>query len=242
LSIIRKAYNSIFSDDKELSKYVRAITGITPSKIKIYKQVFRHRSAYVSAKENNERLELLGDSVLDLLVAEFLFKKYPFREEGFMTEMRAKIVNRASLNVVGQKLGLTEKLEVNRKGLGDAPKDLAGNTFEALVGAIYLDAGLDAARRFVHKRVLQNLVDIDNLEATETDHKSKVFHYSQRNGKKLEFVVNSEEQRNRRSYFVIDLTIDGQVITSGEGYSKKNAEQAAAMKALALLKNDETLL
>jgi ribonuclease-3 len=101
---------------------------------------------------------------------------------------------------------------------------------------------LDAARRFVHKRVLQNLVDIDNLEATETDHKSKVFHYSQRNGKKLEFVVNSEEQRNRRSYFVIDLTIDGQIIASGEGYSKKNAEQAAAMKALALLKNDETLL
>ena len=80
------------------------------------------------------------------------------------------------------------------------------------------------------------------MEATETDHKSKFLHYSQRNGKKLEFVVNSEEQRNRRSYFVIDLTIDGQIIASGEGYSKKNAEQAAAMKALALLKNDETLL
>lgn len=242
MSIIRKAYNSLFSDDKELSKYIRSITGVTPTKPKIYKQVFRHRSAFISAKENNERLELLGDSVLDLLVAEFLFKKYPFREEGFMTEMRAKIVNRASLNVVGQKLGLIEKLEVNRKGLGDAPKDLAGNTFEALVGAIYLDAGLDAARRFVHKRVLQNLVDIDNLEATETDHKSKVFHYSQRNGKKLEFVVSAEELRNRRSYFVIDLTIDGQVIASGEGYSKKNAEQAAAMKALAIFKNEEIVL
>jgi len=225
-----------------LSKYIRSITGVTPSKLKLYKQVFRHRSAYTSAKENNERLELLGDSVLDLLVAEFLFKKYPFKEEGFMTEMRSKIVNRGSLNAVGQKLGLTDKLEINRRGLNDTPKDLAGNTFEALIGALYLDAGLDTTRKFVHKRVLQNLVDVDNLEITETDHKSKVFHYIQRHNKKLEFVINAEQQRNRRSYFVIDLLIDGELIATGEGFSKKIAEQAAAMKALSLLKDTESTI
>src|SRR5690554_4720132 len=105
LSIIRKAYKSFFANETELSKYVRSITGVAPSNIKLYQNVFRHRSAYPSAKENNERLEYLGDSVLDTLVAEFLLKKYPYREEGFLTQMRSKIVNRASLNTVGQRLG-----------------------------------------------------------------------------------------------------------------------------------------
>lgn len=235
LSLISKAYNSFFSNEKDLSSYIRSITGITPSKTKLFRQVFRHRSAYASAKENNERLELLGDSVLDLLVAEFLFKKYPYKEEGFITEMRSKIVNRASLNAVGKKLGLLERLETNRRSIHETPKDLAGNAFEALIGAIYIDAGLDATRKFVHKRVLQNIIDVDTLEVTMIDFKSRVFHYTQRHNVEVVYDTKAEDLRGRRAYFSVRLIINGNVISTGEGYSKKTAEQLASMKALQIL-------
>ena len=235
LSLIRKAYKSLFADENELSKYVRSISGVAPSKIKLYQKVFRHRSAYPNAKENNERLEFLGDSVLDMLVAEFLLKKYPYREEGFLTEMRSKIVNRASLNAVGKKLGLSDRLEYAKRNLDEAPKDLDGNTLEALLGAIYIDAGLDAVRRFVHKRLLQNMIDVEMLEATHIDFKSRIFHYIQRHSLKVDFVISSEQSKNRRAYFVVDLMIDGKLVAQGEGLSNKGAEQAASMKALTIL-------
>jgi ribonuclease-3 len=239
LSLIRKAYNSYISDDKAFAQFVKSISGVTPSKLALYKQAFSHRSSFQDAKENNERLELLGDSVIDLLVAEYLFKKYPYREEGFITEMRSKIVNRSSLNAVGVRLGLTEKVNWNKKSATATPKDIAGNTFEALVGALYLDAGLDAARTFMFKRVLKNMIDVDTLEATDTDHKSKLFHYAQRYGKKLTFEIASETLKNRRSYFVISLQLDSEEVATGEGFSKKTAEQAAAYKAFLLLKNEQ---
>jgi ribonuclease-3 len=112
MSLIRKVYNSLFSSDKDLIAYVRSVTGVTPSKVRLFKQVFNHRSLYGDAKDNNERLELLGDSVLDMLVAEFLYKKYPYKEEGFITELRAKIVNRKTLNETAQKLGLLDKIQL----------------------------------------------------------------------------------------------------------------------------------
>ena len=236
MSLLRKVYNSIFSSDKELITYVRSISGVTPSKIKLYQQVFNHRSLYGDAKDNNERLELLGDSVLDMLVAEFLYKKYPYKEEGFMTELRAKIVNRKSLNEIAQKLGLLDKIQVNKKVMTGLPKDVGGNTFEALIGALYLDAGFEPTKKFVFKRVLQDLVDVDNLEMTDVDFKSKMYHYIQREGKTIEFKAIEEQSHNRRSYFIVMLEIDGKPIAKGEGYSKKVAEQNAAMNALKELK------
>jgi ribonuclease-3 len=235
LSIFNKAYNAIFSSDKELVTYIKAITGVTPSKLKLYKQVFSHRSLFSDMKENNERLELLGDSVLDMLVAEFLFKKYPYKEEGFITELRAKIVNRKSLNKVGEKLGLVEKLNLNRKAMTDLSKDLGGNTFEALIGALYLDAGFEPTKKFVFKRVLQQMVDVENLEVTETDFKSKIYQIVQKQGKNIEFRVGEEIQKGKRTYFVIYLEINGQLIAKGEGFNKKTAEQSASMNALAAM-------
>ena len=236
MSLLRKVYNSIFSSYKELITYVRSISGVTPSKIKLYQQVFNHRSLYGDAKDNNERLELLGDSVLDMLVAEFLYKKYPYKEEGFMTALRAKIVNRKSLNEIAQTLGLLDKIQVNKKVMTGLPKDVGGNTFEALIGALYLDAGFEPTKKFVFKRVLQDLVDVDNLEMTDVDFKSKMYHYIQREGKTIEFKAVEEQSHNRRSYFIVMLEIDGKPIAKGEGYSKKVAEQNAAMNALKELK------
>jgi ribonuclease-3 len=236
MSFLQKAYNTVFSSEKELVSYIRSITGSTPVKIKLYKQVFSHRSMFGDAKENNERLELLGDSVLDMLVAEYLYKKYPYKEEGFMTELRSKIVNRKSLNEIGERLGLVNKIQLNKKIMTGMPKDIGGNTFEALVGALYLDSGFGPTRNFIFKRVLQDLVDVDNLEVTDVDFKSKMYHYIQREGKTIEFKVVEEQNRNRRSYFVIHLEINGALLAKGEGYSKKVAEQNAAMNALKELK------
>ncbi len=233
--MIRKFYNTFLSTDKQLASYIRSITGITPTKLHLYKQVFQHRSKFIEPKENNERLELLGDSILDAIVCEFIFKKYPYKEEGFMTELRSKIVNRKSLNEVGTKLGLVDKLSYNRRSMNDVSKDLAGNTFEALVGAVYLDAGFESTKKFVLKRVLKNLIDVETLEQTNTDYKSQIFHYIQREGKSIDFKVAEEKSKNRRAYFVIELEIAGQVISRGEGFNKKVAEQNAAMNALKIL-------
>lgn len=236
MSLFQKAFNTIFSSEKELVSYIRSITGSTPVKVKLYKQVFSHRSLFGDAKENNERLELLGDSVLDMLVAEYLYKKYPYKEEGFITELRSKIVNRKSLNEIGERLGLVDKIQLNKKIMTGMPKDIGGNTFEALIGAMYLDAGFDRTKKFVFKRVLQDLIDVENLEVTDVDFKSKMYHYIQREGKTIEFKVIEEQNRNRRSYFVIHLEINGALVAKGEGYSKKVAEQNAAMNALKELK------
>lgn len=236
--MLRQLLNRFFSSDKTLAAYIQSITGIAPLRITLYKQVFQHRSRFAEPKDNNERLELLGDSILDAIVCEFLYKKYPYKEEGFITELRAKIVNRKSLNEVGNRLGLTDKLQYNRKSMNDVSKDLAGNTFEALIGALYLDAGFENTRAFVQKRVLQNLIDVDILEETNTDFKSRIYHYIQREGKSINFKVVEERNKNRRAYFVIHLEIDGKFIAAGEGYNKKMAEQSAAMKALTDLKID----
>lgn len=230
--MIRKIYNRLFSSDKELASFIKTISGITPSNILVYKKVFQHRSKFIEAKENNERLELLGDSILDAVVCEYLYKKYPYKEEGFITELRSRIVNRKSLNDVGAKLGLLDKLNYNRKSMSDMAKDLAGNTFEALVGAVYLDAGFEATKKFIQKRVLGHLIDVEELQENNTDYKSQIYHYIQREGKSINFRVADERPRNRRMYFVIELEINGKVSGRGEGYSKKAAEQNAAMNAL----------
>ncbi len=237
--MIKKLYNQLLSSDKEIAQYVKGITGIMPVNLKLYNQVFKHRSKYNEPKDNNERLELLGDAILDSIVCEFLYRKYPYKEEGFITELRSKIVNRKSLNEVGERLGLVEKLKFNRKGMTDISRDLGGNTFEALVGAVYLDAGFDKTKRFIQKRVLQGLIDVDELETTNSDYKSRIFHYIQKEGKTIEFKVMEEKARNRRAYFIISLEINGKSVATGEGYSKKTAEQNAAMNAIKLLGLDD---
>ncbi len=238
---ILKIYNRFFSSDKELANYIKGITGITPKRLNLFKQVFQHRSKFIEPEENNERLELLGDSILDAIVCEYLYKKYPYKEEGFITELRSKIVNRKSLNEVGNRLGLVEKLKYNRKSMNDVSRDLAGNTFEALVGAVYIDSGFLCTRTFLQKRILRNLIDVDMLEETNTDFKSRIYHYVQREGKSIHFKVAEERSRNGRAYFTIHLEISGKFVACGEGFSKKIAEQNASMNAINELHLDDKM-
>ena len=230
--MICKIFNLYLSSDKQLAQYIKGITGFAPSKLYLYKQVFQHRSKFSDPKTNNERLELLGDSILDAIICEHLYKKYPYKEEGFITELRSKIVNRKSLNEVGQRLGLTDQLNYNRKNTNDISKDMAGNTFEALVGAVYLDTNFNDTKQFIQKRILQNLIDVEELSQTNTDYKSQIFHYIQREGKTIEFRLAEEKSKSKRVYFVIELLINGEVIAQGEGFSKKAAEQNAAMNSI----------
>ncbi|MBL0309136.1 MAG: ribonuclease III [Bacteroidetes bacterium] len=223
------------SPDKKLASYIKAITGIAPSNLRIYKQVFHHRSIFIEPTKNNERLELLGDAVLDSVICDCLYRKYPCKEEGFLTELRSKIVNRKSLNELGERLGLLDHLKLNRKSMTEVSRDLGGNTFEALVGAVYLDAGFEKTKKFIHQRILHSLIDIDLLELTNTDYKSQIYHYVQKEGVSIDFKVGQEQMKNRRTYFVIHLEISGKFVSTGEGFSKKVAEQNAAMNAITVL-------
>lgn len=209
--------------------------GQYPKRMSHYHIAFAHRSSTKNYAANNERLELLGDAVITLVFSEYLFKKYPYKDEGFLTTMRSKLVNRAHLNKIGQKLQLDKFLVTNQQ-IRFTQNDLYGNLFEAFVGAIYLDLGYPAVKRFLIDKILKHHVDLDEVEVT-TDYKSDIFIYAQKQGKSIEFRLNSEKKISNRNYYIIDLLLDDQKISSGEGHNKKTAEQEASRKAIEILKS-----
>jgi len=198
---------------------------------------FRHRSMAIAlkngAKNSNERLEFLGDAVLGSVVAEVLFKRYPYREEGFLTEMRSKIVNRANLNQLAKKLGLDELIESDSRLVGYPAKQgsLLGDAFEALIGAIYMDKGYNFTHDFLINRIINPHIDINTLELTETNFKSKLIEWCQRHGKDVTFEPVANEEGDRTKLFTVKVSIDGEYCGTGCDYNKKNAEKIAAEKA-----------
>lgn len=199
---------------------------------------FRHLSAaekiqFTSMKNSNERLEYLGDAVLDMVIAEIVYKKFPFKGEGFLTEVRSKIVSRKQLSSIALKIGLPSFIEVenvltrNRHVMST----LAGNALEALVGAIYLDRGYKKTTGFIYKKLLKPHIDLDEIENLHINYKSLVNQWVQKNKKNLEFVVLVEKSLSKNGKFKIALDIDGERISTAENYSKKNAEKAACAKA-----------
>ena len=198
---------------------------------------FRHRSAAVmlknGTKNSNERLEFLGDAVLGSVIAEELFKRYPYKSEGFLTEMRSKIVSRANLNQLSRKLGLNELIEFDSKIINYPAKQgsLLGDAFEALIGAVYLDKGYDFTHSFILQRIIKPHVDIHTLENTETNFKSKLIEWCQRHGKDVTFELIANNEGESSKLFTIQVTVDGENKGSGRDYNKKNAEKLAAEKA-----------
>lgn len=198
---------------------------------------FRHKSVAVplknGSKNSNERMEFLGDAILGSVVAEVLFKRYPYKEEGFLTEMRSKIVSRSNLNQLSRKLGLGEILEYDNRVLNFPNKQgaLLGDAFEALVGAVFLDKGYNFTREFLINRIIKPHVDIHQLELTETNFKSKVIEWCQRHGKDIMFEVIANAEGENTKLFTVQIVIDGENYALGRDYNKKNAEKLAAEKA-----------
>jgi ribonuclease-3 len=203
---------------------------------------FRHRSVAVEikngAKNSNERLEFLGDAILGSVIAELLFKLYPYKDEGFLTEMRSKIVSRANLNQLAKRLGLDEHIEYDNKSIGYTSKQgaLLGDTFEAMIGAVYMDKGYNFTRNFLLNRIIKPHVDIHTLEQTETNFKSKLIEWCQRHGKDITFEIVPNEEGENTKLFTVQVNVDGENCATGRDYNKKNAEKLAAEKACDFLK------
>ncbi len=229
------------SDDKQLIKAIQQITGSRPRNLYIYKLALQHTSAAKEVnsdgfRESNERLEYLGDAILGAVVADFLFKKFPFKEEGFLTEIRSRIVNRESLNHVAKRIGLNRLIvfDGNRR-TALTHKSMHGDALEALVGAIYLDKGFSFSKKFITKRLIKPHFDLDAVVHNNHNYKSIMIEWAQRANKKVQFEILEERGAIHNKEFIAQVIIDGEPFAQGSGYSKKKAEQAAAAKSCEML-------
>lgn len=216
------------------------ITGVKPLNIRPYHIAVQHtsvaRSVSKGFKESNERLEYLGDAVLGMVVAEYLFKKYPFKDEGFLTELRSRIVSRDSLNDVAKKIGVPDIVKYDkRRKTPNSHKSLYGNALEAIVGAIYVDKGYPASKRFVIKKLLTPHFDIEEIISTTKNYKSKLIEWCQKQSKTTSFNHVKTIDKGYYKEFIIEIRLDEEPIAKGHGLSKKKAEQDAAREACARL-------
>ena len=231
----------LFGSDKAFRKAVGTVTGQAPGNARLYRLAFTHSSAVRAQPEKgrhqtNERLEFLGDAILGAVVAEYLFQKYPYEQEGFLTEVRSRIVNRESLNGIALKLGLDKLVQLDAaQGRGARSRSVNGNALEALVGAVYLDLGYQAARKFILTRLVKGFVDVHTLTTTTANFKSKLVEWAQRQGKNLRYDLSGEARLSGTMEFTATVLLDDEVVATGMGLSKKQAEQLAAERALAAL-------
>ncbi len=233
---VSRLYKLYLSPHKKYVKVLRNLLGFVPGNLLLYRLAFRHKSVAQNVKKgvknSNERLEFLGDAVLGSVVAEVLFKLYPYEDEGFLTELRSKIVNRQNLNQLARKLGFEQLIEYDSKMLGPSRQgSLLGDAFEALVGAIYLDKGYNFTRDFLVNHIIKTHIDIHTLEQTETNFKSKLIEWCQRHGKDISFDLVENQLGESVKLFTVQASIDGQILGLGKEFSKKNAEKLAAEKA-----------
>ncbi|HTF22172.1 MAG TPA: ribonuclease III [Chryseolinea sp.] len=226
------------SKDKVLVGAIQNIAGFTPSNLELYRLATMHSSIAKENgrgyKESNERLEYLGDAILGAAVADFLFKKFPFKPEGFLTEIRSRIVNREALNLLARKIGVANIVQFDQKN-AHLQQVILGNTLEAIVGAIYLDKGYIRTRKFVIDKLINPNYDVDDLVNSDTNFKSKIIEWAQREGKDVKFeIVNVKKARNHKE-FTAQVLVDNEAKGTGYGNSKKKAEQDAAFKTCEML-------
>jgi len=213
-------------------KELKNILGFKPGNISLYQTALTHRSIRENADENNERLEYLGDAILSALVADYLFKRYPYKEEGFLTEMRSKMVNRQQLNEIAVRMGLKKVTLYNKMDGALKVSQIFGNTLEALVGAIYLDHGYKKTSKWVMECIILPHMFMDDLENLEINHKNKLYGWANKNGKVLEFETLNEKLENGRRLFTVAAMVDGKNIAEGKAFNKKDASQIAAQVAV----------
>jgi len=224
-----------FSPNKQLLSQLEHLLGFTPKHLPYYQLALMHRSKIEELDQNNERLEFLGDAVLGAIVAEYLFKKYPYQTEGYLTEMRSRIVRRETMNNVALRMGLQKMVQYNQNDRGLSRSHIFGNALEALIGAVYLDQGFVRTRQFIVKQIIRPYIDIETMESTDTNYKNKLLSWAQRNNRILTFETLEEKVEGSRKLFTMGVALEGELIASGTGYSKKEAGQVAAQKAIETL-------
>ncbi len=231
--LFRRFYNRFFSEERAFTTRLRNLIGFTPKNLQLFKLAFFHRSNQnldYPQLQSNERLEYLGDSILSTIVAEYLFKKYPSKNEGFLTKMRAKIVKRKTLNYVARNMGLDAFLtELNAT---DISNSMLGNALEALIGAIYLEKGYAFTHRFITEALLKEYLDIDKLEHWDDNFKSKLLEWVQKHNHSIQYRVLRRFKRNRRDCFYIAVIVNDKKVGTATDFSIKSAEQLASKEAL----------
>lgn len=232
-----------FSNNRVLFLKIKQITGIAPINLNCYQQSLRHHSIANKihnngSKDSNERLEFLGDAVLNAVIAEYLFKKYPYKDEGFLTELRSKIVSRVSLNDLALKIGLSDLVEYDRKSMQNinVRNSIFGNALEAFIGAIFLDNGFKKSKYFIIEKLLRLHIDVDKLQQTEKNFKGRLIEYTQKSGLNLDFKVD-ELSHGKQKIFKVSIIVNNKAFGNAEHTNKKQAEQQASEKAIELLKN-----
>lgn len=233
---VLRFYKLYLSPNRKYVKLLKNLLGFVPGNLMLYRLAFRHKSvAQVikkGVKNSNERLEFLGDAVLGSVVAEILFKMYPYEDEGFLTELRSKIVSRINLNQLGHKLGFEQLVEFDKRVINTSRQSsLLGDAFEALIGAVYLDKGYNFTKDFLANRIIKSHIDIHKLENTETNFKSKLIEWCQRHSKDITFELTTNQQGESTKLFTVQANVDGEILGSGKEFNKKTAEKLAAEKA-----------
>lgn len=211
--------------------------GIKPKKIKLYKLALLHKSASKTGvfgqSVNNERLEYLGDAVLSSVIADFLFNRYPLEDEGFLTMLRAKLVNRSMLSELAEKIGLHNFIVASIRIHPDS--SVYGDALEAIIGAIYLDKGYNKTRNIIIKRIYDKHLDFDDVSSSRSNFKSILIEWGQKCKKEIKFDTDEGVAKGRRTTFSCTIVIDDKEKGKGQGSSKKEAQQNAAQNALFLI-------
>ena len=234
-----KKFAKTFPADKQLLSQLEHLLGYRPKYLPYYQLALMHRSQPDEVEDNNERLEFLGDAILGAIVAEYLFKRYPTQPEGYLTELRSRIVRRETLNNVAMRMGLHKMVKYNKNDRGLSRSHIFGNALEALIGAVYLDRGFIKSREFILKQVIRPYIDIEEMESTDTNYKNKILSWAQKNDHIVTFDTLEEKMEGSRKLFTIGITLNGEQVSSGTGYNKKEAGQVAAQKALDILKIEQ---
>lgn len=239
MSIIQDYLAYKRSTDKPLSQYIKNVLGFYPRNVAVYQLAFTHKSVagelVGKCRLSNERLEYLGDAVLEIVVADYLFKKFPTEQEGFLTEMRSRIVSRASLNKLSQKLGFDEFIKHVPADSEGGFKSIGGNAFEALMGAIYLDRGFIFAQDVIVNRIIRLHVDLDEIQQKEVNYKSRLLEWSQKQRKHTCFNLLNGNGTYHHKLYIVQVTINDKEYGQASHISIKGAEQLAAEKTWNML-------
>jgi ribonuclease III len=241
MNFIRKIVKPKSIEDKAFYFELKNLLNFSPKQVSKYKKAFTHRSVHMTDSQGNpvnyERLEFLGDSILGSVIASYLYKKVPTGSEGYLTQMRSKIVSREHLNELGKDLELIRfvKSNIDKKTVGD---NIHGNIFEALVGAIYLDKGYNFAQKFIYENVILPYIDIEKLEGKITSYKGLIIEWCQKQKKKYKFETYEDSGNETIKHFSVKVSIDGEQIAKGRATSKKKAEEQAAKRVYFAFQNE----